>query len=932
VTAIDWSRVAEIYADALELPPDRRATFVDAQCAGQPELLAAVKRLLIAGDEADPSFLTHLGRDVLDAVADDATTSLEHIGPWRIVREIGRGGMGQVLLAERADGQFEQQVAIKLLKRGMDSDAILARFLRERRILAALDHPNIARLLDGGIADDGRPYFVMEYVDGESITVFADARRLGVDARLTLFRTVCLAVEYAHRNLVVHRDLKPSNILVTADGRPKLLDFGIAKLLSAPNDQAETSTMTAMGGRMLTPDYAAPEQFHGGPITTATDVYGLGAVLFELLVGRPPFSDDDATYPRRDRASDEEPPAISAAVAAPGQDQERSVAVATMRATDPVRLRRQLSGDLDTIVATALRAAPDRRYPAVGALHDDVRRHQERLPVRARRDTLGYRVSRFVRRHRLAVVTTGAIAALLVAFGVTTAVQARALAMERDRARLEATAAREVSEFLVGVFQVADPMTPVTPGQGREVRASDLLDRGATRIESDLTAQPAVQARLLGVIGRAFDNLQRSDRAEPVLARAVELERRTGGPESPALVAALQQLGRARSRRADFDNAKVALREAVEVQRRIAPATAAMWGLLVELAYVHDASGDHETGRAVRKEAMELFSRLGPDDFGDSRAELQRMAELMGKVPPPMSNFADSVFSRLVAVERAASGGDGTPVATALTAWASSKARRRELAAADSMLTTAAAIHAAAAPASVAVATTLNTQSMIVMQIGDLARAESLAREAVRILVGRLGEDHREVALMRLSLGFVLQRRGRIDEAIAMSRLVNATFERDTNDAVALLPQNQWDVALLLYRSGRVEESLSEFAKALRIFETRFPADHLMTAMVRRDYGAALVDAGRPADGERALRPAIDVLTKRYGTDHVRVDAVRISLGRALAAQGRRDEARRVLEDVVNRLTTSRGASDSVTRRARGALDGLERPRAGGGR
>ena len=928
MTPVDWSRVADIYADALEQPPEDRAAFVAAQCAGQPDMLAAVHRLLVAGEEADPSFLASIDRRLLDDVIDDAARSLDRIGPWRVVGEIGRGGMGQVLLAERADGQFDQQVAIKLLKRGMDSDAIHTRFLRERRILAALDHPNIARLIDGGIAEDGRPYFVLEYVDGASITAFADAHRLDVDARLTLFRTVCLAVEYAHRNLVVHRDLKPSNILVTADGRPKLLDFGIAKLLSAPNDHVETSTLTAVGGRLLTPDYAAPEQFHGGAITTATDVYGLGAVLFELLVGHPPFAGDDATFPRRARTSDAEPTAMSVAVGSLPQN-DGATSLAATRSTDRARLRRRLMGDLDTIVATALRAAPDRRYPAVAALHDDVLRHQERLPVRARPDTLGYRASRFVRRHRFAVAAASAIAILLVAFGVSTALQARALAVERDRARLEATAAREVSDFLVGVFQVADPMSSVSPGQARDVRASDLLDRGATRIESDLTAQPALQARLLGVIGQAYDNLQRGDRAEPALARAVELQRKTGGADSPALVAALQQLGRARARRTDFDGARLAFREATDVQRRIAPATAAMWGLLVELAYVHDAGGDHENGSAIRKQATELFKELGPEDFGDSRAELRRMAELLSKVPPPVSDEADSVFARLVQVERSVSGDSGAPVAAALSAWAASKMRHRQLPAADSMLARAVAIHAAAAPTSIAVANTLNTQSMVVMQLGDLPRAESLAREAVRVLVARLGEDHREVALMRMSLGFVLQRLGRIDEAIAVSRLTNVTLARDTNDAVALLPQNQWDVALLLYRSGRVDESLGEFAAALRTFETRFPPEYLVTAAVRRDYGAALVDAGRPADAERVLRPSIDVLGKRYGNENVRVDAVRISLGRALAAQGRRDDARRVLTDVVNRLNATRGAADSVTRRARGVLDGLERPRAG---
>ena len=917
MSEVDWPRVAEIYADALELPLDQRIAFARAQCAEEPTLLDAVQRMLAAGDDAHPAFLTSISGDVLEEIAEDATTPLERVGPWRIVREIGRGGMGQVLLAERADGQFEQQVAIKLLKRGMDSDAILTRFLRERRILAALDHPNIARLLDGGIAEDGRPYFVMEYVDGESITAYADSRRLSVDARLTLFRTVCLAVEHAHRNLVVHRDLKPSNILVSADGRPKLLDFGIAKLLSSPTDALETSTLTATGGRLLTPDYAAPEQFLGGPITTATDVYGLGAVLFELLVGRAPFSSTDSADGSRQRRPDEEPRTASTALAAGAPNAD---AIAITRGTDAHRLQRQLAGDVDTIVATALRAAPDRRYASVGALHDDIVRHQQQMPVRARPDTLGYRVSRFVRRHRVAVLTAGTVAALLVAFGVTTAFQARALARERDRARLEAASAREVSEFLVGVFEVADPLASQRSG---DPRASDLLDRGATRIESDLAAQPAVQARLLGVIGRAYDNLQRGDRADQLLARSVELER-ARAPGSPELVAALQWLGRARVRRSDFKQARDVFAEAVDIQRRLGPETAAMWGLLVELSGACDGTGNSDTAKIVRTEAIDLFRRLPPSAFGESRAELQRMAELLARGPDTSANHADSVFSRLVAIERGATSEDGAPVAMALSAWAYAKSRRRAYAEADSMLGAAEQIYGKVAPGSLALAKVLAQHTLLLNGAGDLARAESLGREAVRILIDQLGEGHREVALARMNLGFVLNKVGKTDEAIRLDRLNVETFKRDTNDAVNILPQVQWELGLMLYRSGQVQESLGDFAGALETFATRFPPTYLATAAVRRDYGAALVDAGRPADAEPILRQAIDVMSARYGADNARVDLVRITLGRSLAAQGKRAEARRVLTEVVTRLTASRGAEDSVTRRARGALGALE--------
>ena len=917
MSTLDWSLVADIYADALELAPDQRRAFVSTRCGDQPDLLAAVERLLISGNELDSSFLTSIDPHILDEIADEASTPLERIGPWRIVREIGRGGMGQVLLAERADGQFEQQVAIKLLKRGMDSDAILARFLRERRILAALDHPNIARLLDGGIAEDGRPYFVMEYVDGESITSYADSHKLPVEGRLTLFRTVCLAVEHAHRNLVVHRDLKPSNILVSADGRPKLLDFGIAKLLSSPTDALETSTLTATGGRLLTPDYAAPEQFHGGPITTATDVYGLGAVLFELLVGRAPFSSAETTDEPRQRTHDEEPRAASASVASATPNAD---AIAATRGTDAHRLERQLTGDVDTIVATALRAAPDRRYASVGALHDDILRHQQQMPVRARPDTLGYRMSRFVRRHRVAVLAASTVAVLLVAFGVTTAFQARALAKERDRARLEAASAREVSEFLVGVFQVADPLASQHSG---DPRASDLLDRGATRIESDLAAQPAVQARLLGVIGRAYDNLQRGDQAAQLLARSVELER-ARAPGSTELVTALQWLGRARVRRSDFKQARDAFREAVDIQRRIGPETAAMWGLLVELSGAHDGTGHPDTAKIVRTEAIDLFRRLPPSAFGESRAELQRMAELLARGPDTSAHHADSVFSRLVAVERGGSAEDGAPVAMAFSAWAHAKTRRRAYAEADSMLVVAEQIYGRVAPSSLALAKVLAQHTLLLNGAGDLARAESFGREAIRILISQLGEGHREVALARMNLGFVLNKLGKTDEAIRLDRLNVETFKRDTNDAVNILPQIQWELALMLYRSGRVQESLGDFAGALETFATRFPPTYLATAAVRRDYGAALVDAGRPADAEPILRQSIDVMTTRYGADNARVDIVRVSLGRALAAQGKRAEARRVLTEVVTRLTASRGAEDSVTRRARSALGAVK--------
>lgn len=921
MSEVDWTAVAEVFGDALELTPAERAAFVRARCDGRPELLAAVERMLAADASVDPDFLDSVDTVFVEAAVHEASAPPERVGPWRLVREIGRGGMGHVFLAERADGQFEQQVAVKLLKRGMDSEAILARFLRERQILAGLDHPNIARLLDGGIAEDHRPYFVMENVDGEPITAYADARRLSVDERLTLFRTVCQAVEHAHRNLVVHRDLKPSNILVTRDGRPKLLDFGIAKLLTPAAGGVDTPTLTTDDVRLMTPAYAAPEQFAGGPVTTSTDVYGLGAVLYELLSGRQPFAGhrDRFTLP-----TDTEPITLSSAVRrAPGAEGAAPPeALATARSTDPDRLRRRLSGDLETIVAAALRAAPERRYASVEALDEDLRRHQERLPVRARPDTIGYRASRFARRHRVAVGAAGAIVTLALAFGVTATIQARALAVERDRARREAAAAREVSEFLVGVFEVADPMTP---GGGDSIRATDLLERGALRIDSDLAGQPALQARMLGVIGRAYDNLRQGDRAEPLLARAVELQRASGEADGPATVSALHQLAVARANRAEYGEAEAALREAMAIQAGIEPEGSAMWSLLVDLAHVLHGTGDNDAGQDALSEAMAIFARLPDDGSGETRGTLFRMTSLLGFGSDRAKE--DSVFARLTEIERLTAGEGSARYAGALTSWARARTRHGELAAADSLIERAVGILRSLDSTSLALAGALADQASIALRHGDAERAVHTARSAVRIYRTRLGEEHRQVAFARTTLADALRQVGQVDESIETHRLVLRTLAREPEDAI-LIPPSQWRLAVTLRDAGRVEEAAAEFESALRRFEATFPDDYLLTANARRDYGDLLVDLGRASEAEPMLRSAIDVLGTRWGAEDVRADIPRISLARALIDLGRPAEAEEVLRPALDRLTAGRGADDEWTKRAREALERLERPRA----
>ncbi|HET9317803.1 MAG TPA: serine/threonine-protein kinase, partial [Vicinamibacteria bacterium] len=403
-----WETADRIFDAALDRPAAERAAFLDEACAGDDALRALVERLLAEAETLD-AFLAPAGalggavaRSLTASDDGDAPAAGTSVGRYRLGPELGRGGMAVVYLAERADGLFDQKVAVKLVKRGSDTDEVLRRFEQERRILASLTHPGIARLLDGGAAADGRPYFAMEHVEGRPIDAWCDERRLGIAARLRLFVRVARAVEHAHHNLVVHRDLKPSNILVTPEGHPKLLDFGIAKLL----EDAGASDITASDVRVLTPAYASPEQIRGEPVSTASDVYQLGLLLYILLTGVHPYRGARDSAAALIRAIlDEDPPRPS--LAAAGGDGRSAHEAALARGLTPEKLRRALAGDLDTIVVTALRKDAGQRYGDVGQLVDDVERHLRFEPVRARRAGPAYRVERFLRRHWLLATVAG---------------------------------------------------------------------------------------------------------------------------------------------------------------------------------------------------------------------------------------------------------------------------------------------------------------------------------------------------------------------------------------------------------------------------------------------------------------------------------------------------------------------------------------------
>ena len=477
-----WHQIEDVFHAALDRAPADREAFVAGACDGDARLKEEVERLLHAHEDAS-SFVAQAAVDVA-RVAATVPADRQHIGAYRIVRELGRGGMGTVYLGKRADAQFQMRVAIKVIKRGMDTDAVLQRFRHERQILASLEHPNIARLLDGGTTVEGVPYFVMEYIDGQRIDEYCRAHRLPIGDRLDLFRQVCAAVAYAHQNLIVHRDIKPSNILVTSERIPKLLDFGISKVLGA--EGGDISLVTEFGRQAMTPQYASPEQLRGDRVTTISDVYGLGVLLYELLADARPYEamDKPAEEVRRIVADTEV--VKPSAMAARGGDHGRS---------------RRLRGDLDTIVITALRKNPAERYASVALLTEDVRRHVEGLPVVARGDSRTYRMGRFVRRHTLGVTAAVALVITLIGGVIATSWQARVARAERARAERRFNDVRKLANSVLFDYHDAIEALPgATPVRER------LVKDGLAYLDS-LAAEAGGEPALQRELAAAYDRL-----------------------------------------------------------------------------------------------------------------------------------------------------------------------------------------------------------------------------------------------------------------------------------------------------------------------------------------------------------------------------------------------------------------------------------------
>ena len=903
--AARWTQIQTLFDAALDRPPEKRETFLKEACGDDPDLLDEVRSLLAADANAHP-LLDSLALDAIALPDDLLPTGIlpadgERVGPYRIVEPLGHGGMGAVFLAERADGGFNQQVALKLIRGGMASERIVRRFESERQILARLQHPNIARLLDGGLSADGQPYFAMEYVDGVPLDRYCDRHDGPVEERIRLVRDTCTAVQYAHRRLIVHRDLKPSNLLVTTGSEPdpdaaqvKLLDFGIAKMLSDDDPGAGDGALTRTGRAVMTPAYAAPEQVQHEPVTTATDVYALGVVLYELLAGRRPFDLTDRSPAEIERIVSTETPDPPSAVAPPDR-------------------RRVLRGDLDTICLKALRKEPERRYASAGQLAEDLQRFLDGRPVTARPDTAGYRIGKFLGRHRASVAVAAVVVCLIVGLvGFYTA----QLAEERDRARLEAATATQVSDFLQDLFAVADPGR----SGGEDLSARTVLDQGAARIERDLAGQPRVQARMMQVMGEVYQSLGAFDAAAPLLERSLSL-RRTGSDAAPGDVAAgLHSLAVFRQETGDYVAADSLYRAALALQRDApdpdAPAVAATlhdWGTLLH------REGNYDRADSLFQQALTLRT----DHFG---AEDPRTASTLNEQATLRFDQGDRagaepLYRRVLRLRQQAFDGDHPDVAMSLNNLAMVLRHQGRFDEARTHYEEALAmrrrLYDGPHPD---VAHTLNHIARLYADQGDPAAAEPYAREALDMRISLFGEQHVEVTASMGNLAGILGGQGRHDEQAAYYRraleIVRATLG-DTHPYAAALT---YSLGAALHADGDGSAAETRYRESLTLHRELFPDGHVNTAYPLIRLGTLLVETGRAAEAEPLLREAVALRTDGLGADHWRVAVARSTLGLCLTALDRAADAEPLLAESYEILLETHGPDDDRVREARTRL------------
>jgi eukaryotic-like serine/threonine-protein kinase len=826
MTSDRWSSVQELFHQALGYPSPARAEFLNQACQGDEQLRGEVISLLAAHESEGP-----LGR--LDDFAPGATPPLEWIGPYRLVRRLGEGGMGVVYLAERSGEGFSQFVALKLIRAGFADPRLQQRLTEERRLLARLEHPGIARLIDGGSTAAGQPYYAMEFVEGSNLLQYCAEHSLSAEARLKLFIQVCEAVHYAHQQLVLHRDIKPGNVWVTPDGHPKLLDFGLAKALE--HEDHGDATQTAP---WLTPAYAGPEQLKHGRVSILTDVYALGVMLYELVTGVRPYQVEGLSPADLTRVVCESVPRAPSAVA-------------------------NVAGDVSVIVLKALAKEPERRYGSAAELADDLRRYLLDEPVLARPDSLGYRLSKLVQRHKATVAAAIAVVVFLIG-GLGAALwQARVASTARLRAEAALRQSEDVSEFMIGLFEASDPEAAF----GDTLAARELLRRGVAEADR-LKGQPIIQARLLVTLGRVYENLARYDDAERLYQRALAQRRAALGPVHLEVAENLDRLGTLYRRVGRYAAADSLYRAALDMKvSLLGPEDPAVAQTLYYLGFLMPYLGRLEEGESYYRRALAIQQGAQPPDPKRFDTMLQLATTLTRR---GNRDEAEGLLRDALAVRTASDGADAVTTAEAKTYLADFlNGVRADHAGAERLYREALAVCRANPDAGINLLThATGGLADADDALGKSGEAETLLRGLVDLQRERFGQEHPSVAWAKANLAEFLQRHGRLAEAEVLSREQIAIVGQALGPEGGAMAGAVERLATLMTDQGRYREADSLFKVAIQMREHVSGPQHPLVALALVDYADLLTRSHRFAESEAVLVRALEILEPQYPDTH----------------------------------------------------------------
>jgi eukaryotic-like serine/threonine-protein kinase len=856
----------KLFDQAVSLAGTERDEFIARHCP-DPALRRELE-MLLSSDQGAETFLQGTVLNAASSMLEALTFSPgQRLGRYRVLSVIGRGGMGLVYLAERADGKFEQQVALKVLQNGSGQPLVAEQLQRECRILASLEHSNIARVLDADVTETGLPYFVMEYVDGQPIDRYCDDHKLSARDRLRVFLPVCDAVHVAHQKLIVHRDLKPDNILVTRQGIPKLLDFGIAKVLSeVPVSPQNTAT------RVMTPEYASPEQARGEPVTTGTDVYSLGGVLYKLLTGKAPHQ------------------------LAGKSPLEMAHAISDEEVHKPSEFRRELAGDADSILLMALHKEPERRYRSVDQFAADLERLLERKPVLARPDTVWYRTRKYVRRHFLAVGMSAAIVLLLGAFFVLQGIQLRQTRSERDRANRERDRATRITSFMTGMFKMSDP----SESRGNSITAREVLDKASKNISQEKGYDPEQQAQMMHVMGTVYYGLGLYKEAEPLLTQALDIRRRVLGQNHPDTVASLAELARVLGMAGRFPEEEKLQRQVVDIRRRtLGPANLDTITAISQLANTLSAEGRIGEADPLAREVVDLQRRgQGPDSPAtmDAVKYLALTLTREGKYAE-----AEALDRQVLDFNRRTKGADHPDVFLSSTRLASVLLHEGRYAEAESLLRESLETSTRVLGPDHPFATTSKSLLAGLMEdTGRYSEAEELLRDVLATRRRVAGSENSSTLNAMYNLGQLLTIEGRCAEG---SGLLSETIEagkRVLGPAHPLVLIAMAELGATLDCEGHNVAAAKVEREALAGLSHTLGPEQPETMESMVNLAAILMHQQRFVEAEELARQAHDIGLRALGAHDPHTAAATYALARVNARQGRADASFSLLQESID--------------------------------